>query len=789
LFEEHENVMSAPTSNHPIGKSAPRKEGRRKVTGQALYVDDISFPEMLYGTTVRSQAARGRIKSISFEGDIPWNEFTIVTAKDIRDYGGENYVALILNDQPYLTDEVVNHPEEPILLLAHADKYLLEEARRNVRVEIEALPPIFTLEDSVNKKEIVWGDDNVFKSFLVDKGNVDEVWSEADFIVEGEYFTGAQEQLYIENNGAIAIANEADGVTVWGSMQCPYYVHKALMKLFNLPEGKIRVIQTETGGGFGGKEEYPSLVAGHAALLSLKSGKPVKMVYDRAEDMVATTKRHPSRTRHKTAVSKDGKLLAMDIEFIVDGGAYCTLSPVVLSRGTIHAAGPYYCPHVRIRSSAVATNVPPHGAFRGFGAPQSIFALERQLDKVAKTVGLTPDEFRRRNFVHEGETTATNQVIREKVDMDHLLDRAFELTGYHEKRERFARENNEYGLEAGAEGRSTFDRGSSPTVRAGVDPSPRIKKGIGFASFMHGAGFTGSGEVYLASVVGAEATTQGRVRILAASTEIGQGTNTIFSQIAAEALGVDESLIEVAQPDTKDVPNSGPTVASRTCMVVGKLVESAVLGLKQTLVGSGLLQESYRDPEFQKACQKYVESFGPLKTFSKYQPPPNVYWDDEKYQGDAYGTYAWAVYLAQVSVDTLTYEARVDDFVAVQEVGRVINPILAAGQIEGGVAQAIGFTLFENVVWQNGRMANGQMTNYIIPTAADIPPIRVYFEENPYAYGPGGAKGIGELPMDGAAPAILSAIENATGVSFNHVPLMPEAIMNELAILEQTTTD
>jgi CO/xanthine dehydrogenase Mo-binding subunit len=751
--------MIPQTNNHAIGKSAPRKEGRKKVTGQALYVDDISFPEMIYGVTVRSQVARGRIKSISFEGQIPWDEFTIVTAQDIRGNGGENYVALILNDQPYLADEIINHPEEPILLLAHPNKYLLEEARRNVRIEVEELPAIFTLEDSVAKKQIIWGDDNVFKSFLVDKGNVDDVWDTADFVVESEYHTGAQEQLYIENNGAIAIANEHDGVTVWGSMQCPYYVHKALVKLFALPEEKIRVIQTETGGGFGGKEEYPSLLAGHAGLLSWKSGKPVKMVYDRAEDMVATTKRHPSRTRHKTAVSKDGKLLAMEIEFIVDGGAYCTLSPVVLSRGTIHAAGPYFCPNVRIRSRAVATNLPPHGAFRGFGAPQSIFALERQLDKVAKTLGLTPDEFRRRNFVKQGETTATNQVIHEKVDMNGLLDRAFELTDYHEKTERF--------------------RGSSPTFREGSNR--QVKKGIGFASFMHGAGFTGSGEVYLASVVGAEVSAEGRVRILAASTEIGQGTNTIFSQIAAEALGVDESVIEVAQPDTSQVPNSGPTVASRTCMVVGKLVESAVLGLKQTLIGSGLLQETYDSTEFQQACRKHLESFGPLKTFSKYQPPPKVYWDDEKYQGDAYGTYAWAVYVAEVSVDMLTYEAHVDDFVAVQEVGRVINPVLAAGQIEGGVAQAIGFTLFENVVWQNGRMANGQMTNYIMPTAADIPPIRVYFEENPYAYGPGGAKGIGELPMDGAAPAILSAIENATGVSFSHVPLMPEAMMEEFA--------
>ena len=260
---------------------------------------------MLHGATVRSPAARGRIKNISFEGDIPWDEFTIVTAKDIP---GANYVALILTDQPFLAADFVNHPEEPILLLAHRDKYLLEEARRNVRIEIEEQPAIFSLEDSLAKKEIIWGEDNVFKKFLVDKGNVDEAWSNADFIVEGEYETGAQEQLYIENNGAIAIANPAEGVTVWGSMQCPYYVHKALVKLFGLPEEKIRIIQTETGGGFGGKEEYPSLIAGHAALLAWKSGKPVKIIYDRAEDMVATTKRHPSRTRHKTAVTKDGKL-------------------------------------------------------------------------------------------------------------------------------------------------------------------------------------------------------------------------------------------------------------------------------------------------------------------------------------------------------------------------------------------------------------------------------------------------------------------------------------------------
>jgi CO/xanthine dehydrogenase Mo-binding subunit len=739
----------ADTNKHFIGKDVPRKEGREKITGQARYVDDITFPDILHGATVRSSVARGIIREIQFNKTIPWGEFTIVTAKDIP---GENCVALIVDDQPFLAAARVNHPEEPIVLLAHPDKYLLEEARRAVTVRIDPLPTVFTLEDSLAKKQIIWGEDNIFKSYTVEKGGVDEALSQAPLVIESEYHTGAQEQLYIEPNGMIAVANSAEGVTVWGSMQCPYYIHKALVALFALPPEKIRVIQTETGGGFGGKEEYPSMIAGHAALLAWKSGKRVKIIYDRAEDMVATTKRHPSRTRHRTAVTKDGKLLAMDIDFVIDGGAYATLSSVVLSRGTIHAAGPYNCPNVRIRSRAVATNTPPHGAFRGFGAPQSIFALERHLNRVAVAIGLSPEEFRRRNFIEQNQTLATGQVVHENVDMNHLLDRALEASGYREKSVRFSRENA---------GRS-------------------LKKGIGFASFMHGAGFTGSGEQYLSSVVRTEATPEGRVCIFAASTEIGQGTNTIFSQIAAEALGLDLDRIEIVRPDTGSVPNSGPTVASRTCMVVGRLVETAALGLKHSLVAAGLLGERYTQDEFARACKRYIESRGSLKSSSQYQAPPGLQWDDVHYRGDAYGTYAWAVYVAEITVDMATCEVRVNDFVTVQEVGKVIHPVLAAGQIEGGVAQAIGFALYENVVWQEGRMVNGQMTNYIMPTAADVPLIRVYFEERPYPYGPAGAKGIGELPMDGVAPAIANAIEHATGVSIHQIPVTPEVLMQAL---------
>src|SRR5579871_3204144 len=426
------------TTERIIGVSVPRKEGRDKVTGQAQYIDDLSFPGMLHGVTVRSTIPRGKIRNITFGPGIEWNEFVIVSAKDIP---GKNCVTLIVDDQPCLVDGVVNHPEEPILLLAHPNRHALHQAVAAVAMEYDPLPAIFTIDESERKTQIVWGADNTFKTFLVEKGNVASVWEQADHIVEAEYTTGAQEQLYIENNGMIASFDAERGITVWGSLQCPYYVHKALMKLCNLPEDKVRVVQTETGGAFGGKEEFPSIIASHAALLTMKSGKPVKLVYDRMEDMVATTKRHPSRTRHRTAVSREGKILGGEIEFVIDGGAYTTLSPVVLSRGTIHAGGPYHWPNIRIRASAVATNAPPHGAFRGFGAPQSLFAMERHMDRIAATLGISPVEIRRRNFLKTGETTTTQQMIREPINLDQLLDRALQLSDYESKKKHFQAEN------------------------------------------------------------------------------------------------------------------------------------------------------------------------------------------------------------------------------------------------------------------------------------------------------------------------------------------------------------
>jgi CO/xanthine dehydrogenase Mo-binding subunit len=732
-----------------VGVSVPRKEGVAKLTGQARYIDDLSLPGMIFGATVRSTIARGAIEEIKFGEGIPWHEFTIVTAKDIP---GRNMVSLIMDDQPCLADGMVNHPEEPILLLAHPDRHALPAAVAAVKICYKPAPSLHSIEESERRELIIWGKDNIFKSFRMEKGDVDQAWKDAAWIVEGEYSTGAQEQLYIEPNGVIAQASAGGSLTIWGSMQCPFYVHKALVALTGLPPENVRVIQAETGGAFGGKEEYPSMIAGHASLLAMKSGRPVKMIYDRMEDLAATTKRHPSRTRHRTAISADGKLLAAEIEFVTDGGAYATLSSTVLSRGTIHAGGPYFWPNIRVHSKAYATNTPPHGAFRGFGAPQSLFALERHMDVIAKAIGMAPDEFRRRNLLRQGMTTSTNQVIHDPIVLDQMLERALELTSYQAKVKQFVRQN------------LTSTR----------------KKGIGIAAFLHGAGFTGSGERYLNALVGVEASATGGLRILVSSTEFGQGTNTILCQIAAETLGLEYDDVSMAPVDTSTSPNSGPTVASRTAMIIGRIVQTAALKMRQTLIDSGLLVPSAGREQFLAACRAYRKQFGELQSFSRYEAAPNIFWNDELYSGEAYPAYAWAVYVAEVTVDTSTYSVTIDDFVALQEVGKVLHPILAAGQIEGGVAQGIGYALYEKVVWKDGRMLNNQMTNYIMPTAEDLPPIRVFFEEVPYQYGPYGAKGIGELPMDGPAPAIINAVVQATGLNFTSIPLLPEDIFRAM---------
>jgi CO/xanthine dehydrogenase Mo-binding subunit len=693
-----------------VGQNVRRKDGDAKVTGAAKYVDDLTFPRMLFGATIRSTAARARI--IGRHISLPRG----FMAADYRDVPGQNYVALIDADQPCLAADEVRHVAEPILLVAHADRQALIGVEHHVRIDYQEQTANFDPELS----------EVCFKRIRIDKGELDLGLRHADRVIEGEYRTGHQEQLYIETNGVIAVPGK-DRMTVYGSLQCPYYVHKALVVVLGLPPDRVRVIQTETGGGFGGKEEYPSMLACHAAILARKTGRPVKMIYDRVEDMVATTKRHPSIVRHRTGVTRDGRITGMDIDVILDGGAYATLSAVVLSRGVIHAAGPYRCDHVRIRGRAMMTNTPPNGAFRGFGAPQTQFAMEAHMDRIAEALGMDPVLLREVNALVPGDTTATGQKLGTDASALPVLREAVRRSHYDRKRREWTGTN----------------------------------RGIGLSLFFHGSGFTGGGEVKLASRASLELTTTG-ARILVGSTEIGQGTRTMHAQIVADALGVPFDAIDVHDVDTKFVPDSGPTVASRTCMIVGKLLERCARQMRERL---GTMTPA-----------AYFRQHGGFTVTAQYEPPPGLVWDDDRYRGDAYGSYAWSCNVVEVEVDPVTSEVTPLHVTAVAEIGTAIHPMMAVGQIEGGTAQGLGYALLEDVVMHGGRMANAQLTNYIIPTPMDAVPMDVAILEQPYEHGPFGAKGVGEMPIDGPAPAVINALRHC-GYDIRSIPATPERIL------------
>jgi CO/xanthine dehydrogenase Mo-binding subunit len=721
------------TSRGPL-----RREGPAKLTGLAKYADDLVFPGAWYGSTIRSTEPHARLLGIDLDEDYDWTKVAVVTAADIP---GDNVVATIRDDQPVLVPVggEIRHQAEALCLIAAADRSTLRAARRHLTVRTEPLPAVFDPLESTQE----------FSRVEVERGDLEVGFAAAELVIEGTYRVGHQEQLYIENQAMIAVPREDGGVTVHGSCQCPYYIHGALKRALDLTDAQAVVVQAETGGAFGGKEEFPSIIALHASLLARKAGRPVRMIYDRHEDISATTKRHPAVIRHRTGVTREGRLVAQEIDVVMDGGAYCTLTPVVLSRGVLHAGGPYRCANVRIAGRAMATNTPPNGAFRGFGAPQVEFAAEMQVNRIAEALAISPLELRRRWAFREGDITPTGQVLRESVAAVEVLEAAAEASDFarHAEQTRRAREARQSGA--------------------------RVASGIGLALGWHGAGFTGSGEVHIGSVASVELTDAGVVRILTAQTEMGQGTKTIFPQLVSAELGLDQAEVEVAPQDTSIVPDSGPTVASRTAMVIGGLIITAARRLRAEV-------EAVTGGQFAQTYRVFAKEHGGLRFDERFVPYPNIHFDDATYRGDAYPAFGWACAVAQVDVDLDTGEVSVRDVVSADDAGRIIHPILAEGQVEGGTLQAIGYATIEEIKLVDGRYLNDRLATYLIPTALDAPRIRAILVESPFSGAPHGAKGLGELPMDVGAPAVVAAIHDATGVWIHDLPATPERILAAL---------
>lgn len=773
--------MADPTSQSRfatcMGSSPARPDGLDKVSGRALFVDDIVVPGCLHGATVRSPHARARIVVIDGSAARADPEVVFVTAAHIP---GPNVLAMIESDWPILADGVVEHCDQAVALVAAPTRQRALAAAAAVRVEYDVLPAVADLDqaralyaaegpDSGTGPGAAEAHNAAARTRLLSRcdvrhGDAAAALAEAPHIVEGVFRTGPQEHVYIEPQGVIATPTGDGGIEIMGSLQCPYYVHGALSPVFG--EGKVRVRQAVTGGGFGGKEDYPDIIAAHAALLALAADRPVKLIYDRHEDLRATTKRHPSWTRLRAGVDDEGRLLALEADFFLDGGAFVTLSPVVLSRGVLHAAGPYAIAHVTVRGKVLSTNTMPCGAFRGFGAPQSQFAMERLMDAIGRLLDIDPFELRERNAYRPGDVTPTGQVLDASTSALRCLAEVERRTGFRERWRRNAAE------------------------RAAAHESGRAARGIGLSLFWHGSGFTGNGERQMRSPVHLALVAGGRLAVRVSSTDFGQGTCIVLAQIAADASGVPLSRIDVVMPDTATCPDSGPTVASRTVMVVGGALWRAGQTLARRLraFAAELHGAATEEPpgsavpfaDFDEIAKAYLAEHGELLIEERYEPDPSSSFDEQTYRGDAYATYGWGAAVVALEVDPDTFATTLGEATMVVDVGRVIHPTLCRGQVEGGMLQSLGHGLLEELTQLDGHPRQDRLATYIIPTTLDTPVMDVALLENPAEGDAFGAKGVGELPADGGAPAVVSAIENATALVVRAIPATPERLLQAL---------
>jgi len=701
-----------------ISRPAPRFDFEDKVTGAAQYCADLRLEGMLYARTLRSSKARAWLRAIRVP-PLPEGCMTV----GYRDIPGKNIVPIVTDDQPFFAEDAVNYIGEPILLLVGPDKAQLDRLLESIDVDYEERPPVLTLEEAMARTaDFINGDKPWLVAYDYEKGDVDSAVRRAAFCVADEFHTGYQEQAYLETQGMVA-AYQGGVITVRGSMQCPYYIQEALMQALGWDTARIRVVQLPTGGGFGGKEEYPSILAVHAALAAIKTGRPVQLVLDRQEDILCTTKRHPSLIRIKSYLDGDGHIIARQIEAVLDAGAYAGLTSVVLQRTIYSAGGVYRVENLRVSGRAYATNKVPSGAFRGFGGPQAFFAIEMHMEHIARQRGIDPMQLRRAHFLHQGDSTATGGLLRSAVQLEKITDIVCRLSDYQKK-------------------------------RLAPGPDKGKLRGIGCSVFFHGCGFTGAGERdLLHPQVRLRKAADGSVRIFCSSTEIGQGAMTTLDKIVSQTLGIPLSQVHNTYPDTAVCPDSGPTVASRTILVVGKLLQEAALQMKQR----------WEEPE----CE----------TQARFSYPEGYAWDKDRHAGDAYLEYAWGANAVEIELDPVTCAYEIKGAWAVYDIGTPIDESVVAGQVEGGMAQGLGYGAMEVLEIRDGKPLQCSLTDYILPTSLDLPPVTCRLVSSKSVIGPFGARGLGELPLVGAAPALAAAIENAIGKPVKRLPLTPEYIL------------
>ena len=713
-----EGYSSKPMQATKIGDRIVRVDAVQKARGEAVYVCDMTLPDMQYAYMVRSTIARGRIKAIHVP-ELP-EGYYFISAKDIPAQG-KNELWMIAKDWRCFAEDYVLYVGETIGLVVGPDRSVLKRIKAQIKIDYEEQTPAVTIDDGIH---CVGGpmfpekNSNVMCELFCEKGRpMDEVFAEADEVFEEPIETHYQEHVHLETNSAIA--DMEDGKFVfYASAQCPFYIRKSIAGLLDIPYDDIIVRQCTTGGAFGGKEHFPDVLCGALLVAENKIRKPIKMVFDREEDTQFSVKRHPSKCIYKTAV-KDGKITGVYGHIYYNCGAYLSSSYVVLQRGVFHGNGVYTFDNTYLKGEGIGTNMFPSCAFRGFGAPQTLFAIETHLDHLAHHLGVDPLEFKMQYLAKKGDETPTNGHIIEEVKLPEMLDVITRESDYWRKAKEY---------------------------------KPGCGRGIGIALYNHGGAFTGNGEQAIIKAHARLVKTGDRVSIQVGSTEMGQGFKTSLRKICAATLGVSIDQIEYLDPDTSKVVDSGPTAASRSTMVVGRLVERAAQEMKERW------------------------SEGDFTTEVEYEHPDGYPWDQATFRGDAYLGYGWGVACVEVEVDKLTNEVKTLGVWSSHEIGKAIDELIVHGQINGGILQSLGYGSMEKLEVKGGRFKQKSMSDYVIPTSMDFPKQFYHIQENPYPWGPYGAKGMGELVFNGASAAYVDAVERALNTRFTSIPIPPEAI-------------
>lgn len=746
-----------------VGKSVVRIDARDKVTGRTDFIKDLNFPRMLYAKMVLSPNPHAKITGIATSKAKRMSGVkTVLTGKDVL---GKNQVGLILQDQPLFAAEKVRYVGDCVALIVAESEETADRAASKVELDLKPIKALYSARESFSSKRLrIHPGGNIVSHLKLRKGSHASPLKDADVIVEAELKTPHQEHAYLETLGTVAVSHKDGSITIYGSIQCPYYVQRSISETLGISYNKVKIIQSATGGAFGGKEDVPGEICSRAALAAVITGRPVRMILERAEDAIYSSKRHPFEMTYKIGAKKNGKLVGVIAEQYAAAGAYATLSPVVMFRAVVHAAGPYDIPNVKVDTYSCYTNHPPSGAFRGFGGPQSAFGIERIMDILADELGMDPMELRERNLLKKGKRTATNQLIKESIGLSETV--------------------------AVVKKSKVWKSRNSTKIK-----DDRYAIGVGVACMHYGNTLGAMGWYLDGAGAYVQVHRDGSVSVAVGITELGQGSGTTLMQMTAEAFGLKTDRIKILEVDTSYVPDSGPTVASRSTTMSGNAILDAARQLKPDLIkaAAGVFGaapskvEIKNDRAYMKDDSKKSISFEAVAEYAfrhntklaaaGWWVAPHSKWDIKTGMGNTYFAYSYASHLVKVRVDKLTGKVKVLEVIAAHDVGRAINPEGVRAQAEGGIVQGIGYALTEDLKYQDGKLLNPYFSNYILPYPLETPKISTHIIEELGPDGPFGAKSMGEPPIIPIGAAIVSAVSNALGVQFAEMPLTPEVIL------------